>query len=160
MQSYFAHLSTQSLANTPRHTSYNCAVSTSRPILLCMQSIAIREASDGQIIVAGAKDEPAESYQEAIRLLEIGSLSRSTGKSRHCQQHHINTYHHYHYHFRFAIASCAIDALLRKILTCMIIFTEHEHTHSHSNLGKSSPLVLELQPLQGLHTHHTHRRTV
>ena len=46
-----------------------------------MQSIAIRETSDGQIIIAGAQDEPAESHQEAIRLLEIGSLSRATGKS-------------------------------------------------------------------------------
>lgn len=46
-----------------------------------MQSIAIRETSDGQIIVAGAKDEPAESQQEAIRLLEIGSLSRATGNA-------------------------------------------------------------------------------
>ncbi len=46
-----------------------------------MQSIAIRETSDGQIIIAGAQDVPAESHQEAIRLLEIGSLSRATGKT-------------------------------------------------------------------------------
>ena len=79
MRSCFALLSTSSLANTPGNTRYACVLSTKT--LLCMQSIAIREASDGQIIVAGAKDEPAESYQEAIRLLEIGSLSRSTGST-------------------------------------------------------------------------------
>ncbi|KAL0020541.1 hypothetical protein WJX79_010459 [Trebouxia sp. C0005] len=45
------------------------------------RSIAIRETSDGQIIIAGAQDEPAESHQEAIRLLEIGSLSRATGST-------------------------------------------------------------------------------
>ncbi|DBA84427.1 hypothetical protein WJX77_002493 [Trebouxia sp. C0004] len=43
------------------------------------RSIAIRETSDGQIIIAGAQDVPAQSHQEAIRLLEIGSLSRATG---------------------------------------------------------------------------------
>ena len=48
---------------------------------MLMQSIAIRETSDGQIIIAGAQDVPAESQQEAIRLLEIGSLSRATGKT-------------------------------------------------------------------------------
>ncbi len=48
---------------------------------LLMQSIAIRETSDGQIIIAGAQDVAAESHQEAIRLLEIGSLSRATGKT-------------------------------------------------------------------------------
>lgn len=31
--------------------------------------------------MAGAADEAAESGQEAIRLLEIGSLSRATGKT-------------------------------------------------------------------------------
>ena len=45
----------------------------------CLQGIAIRETSDGQIMVAGAQDEPAKTQQDAIRLLEIGSLSRSTG---------------------------------------------------------------------------------
>ena len=52
------------------------------PDCMLMQSIAIRETSDGQIIIAGAQDVPAESHQEAIRLLEIGSLSRATGKLR------------------------------------------------------------------------------
>ena len=47
--------------------------------MIVVQSIAIREASDGEIIVAGAQDESAGSRQDAIRLLEIGSLSRSTG---------------------------------------------------------------------------------
>ncbi|KAL3145648.1 hypothetical protein ABBQ32_003187 [Trebouxia sp. C0010 RCD-2024] len=46
-----------------------------------VRSIAIRETSDGQIVVAGAQDEPAETQQDAIRLLEIGSLSRSTGST-------------------------------------------------------------------------------
>lgn len=49
--------------------------------LMCMQNIAIRETSEGQIFVAGAADEAAESGQEAIRLLEVGSLSRATGDS-------------------------------------------------------------------------------
>ena len=32
-------------------------------------------------MVAGAQDEPAETHLDAIRLLEIGSLSRSTGQT-------------------------------------------------------------------------------
>ncbi len=51
-----------------------------QPVSTLMQSIVIRETSDGQIIIAGAQDVAAESHQEAIRLLEIGSLSRATGK--------------------------------------------------------------------------------
>ena len=44
-----------------------------------LQNIAIRETSERQIFVAGAEDEPAGCAQEAVRLLEMGSLSRSTG---------------------------------------------------------------------------------
>lgn len=53
-----------------------------QPVSPLLQSIAIRETSDGQIIIAGAQDVAAESHQEAIRLLEIGSLSRATGNYR------------------------------------------------------------------------------
>lgn len=56
-----------------------------------VQGIAIRETSDGQIIVAGAQDEPAETQQDAIRLLEMGSLSRSTGSAAVMRFSHVQT---------------------------------------------------------------------
>eukprot|EP00884_Botryococcus_braunii_P004132 jgi/Botrbrau1/1371/Bobra.0063s0079.1 len=43
------------------------------------KSIALRETTDGKILVVGAADEPADCEEEALRLLELGSLSRSTG---------------------------------------------------------------------------------
>ncbi|KAF6263956.1 P-loop containing nucleoside triphosphate hydrolase protein [Scenedesmus sp. NREL 46B-D3] len=41
--------------------------------------IAIRECPDGQILVAGAREEVASSYEDLVRLLDVGALARATG---------------------------------------------------------------------------------
>ncbi|KAK9815388.1 hypothetical protein WJX72_002799 [[Myrmecia] bisecta] len=44
--------------------------------------IAIRETAEGEILVAGAREEVVGSYDDAMRLLDVGSLARSTGSTR------------------------------------------------------------------------------
>ena len=44
--------------------------------------IAIRENGSGQIVVAGAKEESVETREDLMRLLEMGSASRTTGDTR------------------------------------------------------------------------------
>ncbi|UPR04144.1 kinesin [Chloropicon primus] len=44
--------------------------------------IAIRENGNGQIVVAGAKEEEVQTREDLMRLLEMGSASRTTGDTR------------------------------------------------------------------------------
>ena len=45
------------------------------------KAIAIREGPGGRIVVTGAKEKEVGSYEEAMRFLEVGSVSRTTGST-------------------------------------------------------------------------------
>ena len=45
------------------------------------KAIAIREGPGGRIVVTGAKEKEMGSYEEAMRFLEVGSVSRTTGST-------------------------------------------------------------------------------